>query len=82
MEQDQITSAVDWLVDDWCEVRKLKALRYVLAAYPLEGTTVQDWARLRDALTKVLSTCAAELGDAERETVKGLVASLDRVAPR
>jgi hypothetical protein len=77
MDYERITAAVNWLVDDWCEVRKFAALRHVLAAYPMEGTTPNDWAHLREALRTVLSACAAELSEAEKATLQGLVSDLE-----
>jgi hypothetical protein len=80
MEHDQIISTVDWLIDDWCEVRKLKALRHILAAYPMNGTMAQDWGRLRDGLQSVQSECAEELSVDEKATLKDLLASVERLA--
>jgi hypothetical protein len=82
MEHEQISSAVGWLVDDWCEVRKLKPLGHLLAAYPLEGAAPADWARLRDALQRILGTCAEELGEAEKEKLRGILATVEPLAAR
>ncbi len=53
MERSEIIAKVRWLIDDWCEVRNLDALRQILAVYPLTGDDPAAWRRLRDTLQHI-----------------------------
>jgi hypothetical protein len=77
MDHEQIITSINWLIDDWCEVRKLAALRHVLPVYATGDAGFTEWVRLREALLKVLSSCAAELSEVEKASLKKLIAALE-----
>ncbi len=80
MDQQQIVETVQWLVDDWCEVRKLNPLRHILSAYPLKTEDADQWNRLRGALEDIRVSCGAELMPNEVETLAGLIPAVERLS--
>ena len=78
MEDQQILASVNWLIDDWCEVRMLGALRHVLPVHPPAQPGGTDWIRLREALRHVERDCAQGLSTREAENLKSLLAALER----
>ena len=80
MDQEQIVETVQWLVDDWCEVRKLNPLRHILSAYPLKMEDADEWKRLCGALHDIRTSCGEELLPNEVETLAGLIPAVERLA--
>jgi hypothetical protein len=56
-----VFNVIDRLVDSWCERRCLKALRYILIAWPLTSGLTDDVADLLEALKKVRLMAKDEL---------------------
>lgn len=78
MRRDEIIAKVRWLIDDWCEVRNLNALREILAAYPLAGDSTADWMRLRDALQHIHEHCSEEFLPSGSEALSELIGEVER----
>ena len=69
------------LVDAWCERRCLRALREVLAGWPLTIGLTDDWGQLREALAGPRAFADAELVEDERVAVGRAIAGIDRLMP-
>ena len=70
--------AVRDLVGAWCDRRCLKALRAVLAGYPLSSPFTDGWGDLLKALQDVRAFAQDELTEAERGTVDECIRMVER----
>jgi hypothetical protein len=49
-----------WLIDQWCERRSLRPLRFILRAYPAPLVHTDNFGDLLDALKDVKGLCREE----------------------
>ena len=73
---------VGGLVAAWCDRRCLKALRAILAGYPLSSPLTDGWGDLLRALQDVRAFAPNELTEAERLTVDDCIRAVERVVHR
>jgi hypothetical protein len=73
----QLFSAIQTLVEGWCDRRCLKALRAILRGYPLSSPFTDGWGDLLIALQDVRAFAQSELNDAERATVDECIRAVD-----
>jgi len=69
------------LVDAWCDRRCLRALRHVLAGWPMVPLT-DGWAAFMDAMKNVRADARDELTAAELEAVDDLIRIAERAVYR
>jgi len=74
---EQLTAAIQALIDAWCQRRGLDPLRYVLAAWPPAGNLVSEWWQVRDAFKHVHMNLADTLTADELVHVRAVVRYLD-----
>jgi len=82
MEPVDFASAMDKLIDGWCERRKLAPLRLILRAYPLAMGLTDDWTELQSALRQIRGSCREDLSAEELETVISLTHEVERALER
>jgi hypothetical protein len=73
---------VQFLVTGWCDRRCLKALRAILAGYPLTSPLTDRWGDLLRALQDVRAFAREELTETERTTVEECIRAVERVLYR
>ena len=73
---EQLLDTLQRLVEAWCDRRCLRALRDVLAGYPLPSPHTDGWGALYEALRRVRASDRDELTDAEVELVDDLIAAV------
>jgi hypothetical protein len=56
---------LDWLIDQWCERRALRPLRFLLAVYPPAPVHTDQFFELLDKLKDVKGLCRNELAPEE-----------------
>jgi len=72
-----LNAAIDALVDGWCERRCLRALGWILRAWPTTLAHTDDWGDLRTALRNVLAFARSELTRAEIDAVEEAIVAID-----
>lgn len=72
-----LVATIDSLVDGWCERRNLKALRYILAAWPSSLALTDDWEDLCEALRNVLALAHRDLSAAEINAAEEAIVAID-----
>jgi hypothetical protein len=82
MNNAQPLDIVQALVASWCDRRCLKALRAILAGYPLSSPLTDGWGDLLKALQDVRAFARDELTEAERATVDECIRAVERVVYR
>ena len=75
-------SALQSLVEGWCDRRCLKALRAILGGYPLSSPLTDGWGDLLTALQDVRAFALSELTEAERTTVDECIRTVERTVHR
>jgi hypothetical protein len=78
----ELQQAVGKLVDAWCDRRSLRALREILAGYPIVSGLTDDWAELLKALEGVRAFARDELTDDEAERVDQLIGAASAIVHR
>jgi hypothetical protein len=78
----QPLDTVQALVAGWCDRRCLKALRAILAGYPLSSPFTDGWGDLLRALQDVRAFARDELTEAERTTVDQCIRAVERAVSR
>ena len=78
----KIIEGVDRLVGGWCDRRCLRALRAILAGWPLSSGLTDDWGNLLDALEKVRAFARDELTKNEARAVEDLIHDVQQVLNR
>jgi len=78
----ELQQDVGKLVDAWCDRRSLRALREILAAYPLVSPLTDGWAELLKALEGVRAFARDELTDDETERVERLIGATSAIVNR
>ncbi|HKX18933.1 MAG TPA: hypothetical protein VJT33_13055 [bacterium] len=73
---EQLFETLQRLVEAWCDRRCLRALRHVLAGYPLPSPHTDGWGALYEALRHVRASDRDELTDQEVETVDDLIVAV------
>jgi hypothetical protein len=73
---------LDRLVDAWCERRCFRALRRILAGWPIGQRLNDEWALLLTALKNVRAFAGEELTDKERLAVDELVSEVEHALHR
>jgi hypothetical protein len=76
---EKILHDVDALVAAWCDRRALRALREILAGWPLVSGLTDDWGRLLAALERVRAFARKDLTEEEMEKVENSIRSVQRV---
>jgi hypothetical protein len=79
MDPAQAERDVGDLVEAWCDRRAFRALRQILAGYPLTSRLTDDWAGLLTALEAVRGLAADELIDDEPERVDRLISAVSAI---
>jgi hypothetical protein len=79
---EQLLSAVQRLVEAWCDRRCLGALRHILAGYPLTSPLTDGWGELYDALRNVRSFSRDELAHVEMDAVNELITEVGKIVYR
>ena len=80
----ELSAALGWLTDSWCDRRALTALRYLLPAYPVppadltQGETPNPLQALLIALKDVRAFAREELTEPEHLLINDCVLALDR----
>jgi hypothetical protein len=82
VEPPEIQKDVGELVDAWCDRRSLRALREILAGYPLVSGLTDSWGELLKALEAVRAFAADELTDAEADHLERLIGATTAVIER
>lgn len=85
MSEIDLTSfgtAIDRLIDGWCERRKLTPLRHILRAYPMATGLTDEWEELRTALRHIRTSCEEDLKPQELDAVIALIHQADRALER
>jgi hypothetical protein len=77
-----LDATIDALVDGWCERRCLRALGWILRAWPTTLAHTDDWGDLRTALRNVLAFARSELTPAEIDAVEEAIAAIDIAVDR
>ncbi len=78
----ELFRTLDGLVAAWCDRRCLKALRAVLAGYPLTSPLTDGWGALLTALQDVRAFAGNELTDGERGSVDECIRAVDQAVHR
>ena len=73
---------VHGLVAGWCDRRCLKALRAILAGYPLSSPLTDGWGDLLRALQDVRAFARDELTEAERVSIDECIRAVERIIHR
>ena len=60
---------LDWLIDQWCERRAIKPLKYILRAYPSVLAHTDQLGDFLEALRDVKGLCRSELTQQELDYV-------------
>ena len=68
---------LDWLIDQWCERRALRPLRFILRAYPCALVHTDDFGAVLDALRDVKGLCRGELTKEELSHVISMINELE-----
>jgi hypothetical protein len=68
---------LDWLIDQWCERRALKPLRFLLAAYPGVLVHTDQFGDLLEKLRDVKGLCRSELTAEEATHVISTINELE-----
>lgn len=77
-----LDAAVNALVDGWYERRCLRALGWILRAWPTTLAHTDDWGDLRTALRNVLAFARSELTPAEINAVEEAIVAIDIAVDR
>jgi hypothetical protein len=81
-DSPQPLDVVQALVAGWCDRRCLKALRAILAGYPLSSPLTDGWGDLLRALQDVRAFARDELTGAEHAAVDECIRAVERVVYR
>jgi hypothetical protein len=73
---------LDRLVDAWCERRCFRALRRILAGWPIGQGLNDEWALLLTALKNVRAFAGEELTDEEGTAVDELASEVEHALNR
>ncbi len=80
---EQLFETIQRLVGAWCDRRCLRALRHILAGYPVPSPFTDGWGALYESLRHVRAADRDELTYAELETVDNLIVAIgDRLYRR
>jgi hypothetical protein len=82
MDPAELQREVGTLVDQWCDRRSLRALREVLAGYPLASGLTDSWGELLKALEGVRAFARNEITDAEADQLEHLIAAASAIVYR
>ena len=64
---------LNWLIEQWCERRELRPLRYLLPAYPSPLIHTDDFGRLLEGLRDIKGLCRDKLTSEELNHVIALI---------
>lgn len=82
MTNADIFSKIDKLVDNWCERRALKPLRFILRSYPLCSGLTDEWGELLDSLKDIKGLSGSELTSEEKKMLVELVNAVEDIVYR
>jgi hypothetical protein len=77
-----ISERIDRLVDAWCEVRHLDALRAFLPYWPVAMDLTDDWAQVFESLKTVREKASADFSAGELEELDDVVLEVGRIVYR
>jgi hypothetical protein len=80
-ELDQLFDTIRLLINAWCNRRCLRALRAILAGYPMTTQLSEGWGELLRALLDVQAFARDELTQSERKFVDDCIGTIERVMP-
>jgi hypothetical protein len=78
----KVVQDIDGLVNAWCDRRSLRALREILAGWPLVSGLTDDWGRLLKALERVRAFGRDDLTDEEAVSLDDVIHDVQRVIDR
>jgi hypothetical protein len=81
-EVQTIFRDIEALVGAWCDRRALRALREILAGWPIVGGLTDDWGHLSTALERVRAFARADVTEEEMEKVEELIRGVQRIVDR
>lgn len=73
---EHLLEAVQALAEAWCDRRCLRALRHILAGYPLPSPFTDGWGALYEALRRVRAADRDQLTNTELDTVEALIVAV------
>ena len=76
---NDIFTKIDKLINDWCERRALKPLRFILRNYPLCNGLTDEWGQLLDSLKDIKGLCENELTNEEKKMLSELVNAVETI---
>jgi hypothetical protein len=74
---NEIFPKIDKLIDNWCERRALKPLRFILKNYPLSEGLTDDYGALLESLKDVKGLCGNDLSSEEKKVLIELVNAVE-----
>ncbi len=72
-----LNQKLDWLIEQWCERRALRPLKYVLPAYPGTLAHTDQLGDLLEALRDVKGLCREDLSQDELAQVISCINELE-----
>jgi len=82
MDNNDVFSKIDILIDGWCERRNLKPLRYILRSYPLCSGMTDEWGELLESLKDIKGLCGKELTSEEKKVLIEVLNAVDDAVNR
>ena len=82
MDPLELQQDVGKLVDAWCDRRSLRALREILAGYPITSPLTDGWAELLKALEGVRAVAGNELTREDADSVEKLIGATSAIVFR
>ena len=76
-ETNIVFRKIDKLIDDWCERRALKPLRFILRSYPLCSGLTDEWGALLESLKDIKGLCGSELTSEEKKVLVEVINAVD-----
>jgi hypothetical protein len=70
------------LVEAWCDRRCLRALRFILQAYPMSSGLNDSWSELEIALANVRAFARNELTESELQSVEEAIRTIRKALGR
>ncbi|PYX37599.1 MAG: hypothetical protein DMG75_06505 [Acidobacteria bacterium] len=80
--KQELSEYIDCLLNAWCHRRCLKALRYLLQAWPMPSGLADDWSNLGVSLKDVRTFARDELTPYETEQLERLIHAVEAVTCR
>jgi hypothetical protein len=78
----KVGAEIEKLIGAWCDRRALRALREILAGWPLTSGLTDDWGNLLAALERVRAFARDDLREDERVAIDDLIHDVQKVVDR